>query len=528
MKSIKTIAGLATAGFLLLGVPGCGDLPFEPRSTVSEENIFTDPGSYRAFLAKLYAGLVTTGQAGPAGDPDIRGIDEGFSQYVRGYWQLQELPTDEAIIGWGDIGLPELNTQGWSDANPFVTAMYARIFYQVAVANQFLRETTADKLAARGVSAELTAEIQQYRAEARFLRALSYWHALDLFGNVPIVDENFDITQLPEQAMRADVFGFVEDELLAIRDELPLAGEGDYGRADQGAVNMVLAKLYLNAEVYTGAARWADARMAAAAVIGSNAYSLDPNYADMFLADNHTSPELIFTVPQDGDRTRTYGGMTYLVHASVGGGMDPADFGIDFAWWGLRLRSNAVDRYEGGPGGPDQRASLIFTTGQQKATDEIGNFFHGYALGKYKNITSTGAQGKHPEFPDTDYPMFRLADAYLIYAEAVVRGNETANMATAVNYVNLIRRRAYGDTSGDIMEAELTAQFILDERSRELLWEGHRRQDLIRFGQFTTAGIWQWKGGEQAGTTTDDHLNLYPIPANELAANPNLDQNPEY
>ena len=207
---IKATTRLLTACVLLLAAAACKDLVVEPKSTVTSGNIFSDASSYRAFLAKLYAGLVTSGQAGPDGDPDIGGIDEGFSQYIRGYWQLQELPTDEAIIGWGDIGLPELNTQLWASSNPFIAAMYSRIYYQVALANQFLRETTDDKLSARGVSAELRTQIQQYRAEARFLRALSYWHALDLFGNVPLVDENFDIAKLPTQASRATVFDFVE------------------------------------------------------------------------------------------------------------------------------------------------------------------------------------------------------------------------------------------------------------------------------------------------------------------------------
>ena len=138
---------------LCLALPACNnDLTVAPQSNITTGNIFSDTTSYRAFLAKLYAGLAVTGQSGPDGKPDISGIDEGFSQYVRGYWQLQELPTDEAIIGWGDTGLPELNTQTWSAANPFTTAMYARIFYQVALANEFLRQTSDAQLSPRGTT----------------------------------------------------------------------------------------------------------------------------------------------------------------------------------------------------------------------------------------------------------------------------------------------------------------------------------------------------------------------------------------
>ena len=524
--NIRATTRLLTAAVLLLVGVGCGDITVEPKSTVTSGNIFSDPGSYRAFLAKLYAGLVVTGQAGPDGSADIQGIDEGFSQYIRGYWQLQELPTDHAIIGWGDIGLPELNTQLWSSSNPFVTAMYARIYYQVALANQFLRETTDEKLGSRGVSGQLRTDIGQYRAEARFLRALSYWHALDLFGHVPLVDETFEITKLPTQATRAEVVAFVESELKAIRDALPAARTGQYGRADRGAVDMVLAKLYLNAQVYTGSARYTDARTSAEAVIAGG-YTLDANFLRMFSADNHTSPEMIFTVPQDGERTRTWGGMTYLVHAPVGGNMNSTAFGIDFAWWGLRLRPETVDRYEGGATGPDRRTSFFFTNGQSKTIANIGDFTQGIAAPKFRNVTSTGQAGSHPTFPDTDFPMFRLADAYLIYAEAVLRGGG-GSRATALGYVNAIRQRAYGNTNGNITDAQLTLDFILDERSRELLWEGHRRQDLIRFGRFSDVGVWAWKGNTPAGRTTEKFRDLYPIPSSELVANPNIKQNTGY
>jgi hypothetical protein len=390
-----------------------------------------------------------------------------------------------------------------------------------------LRETTDEKLAARGASTALKASVQQFRAEARFLRTLSYWHALDLFGNVPLVDEKFDISQLPKQATRAEVFTFVESELKAIRSQLPAAKKGQYGRADQGALDMVLANLYLNAKVYTGTDRYSDARTAVEAVINSNAYSLDPNFLRMFSADNNTSPELIFTVPQDGVHTRTWGGMTYLVHAAVGGNMNASSFGIDGGWWGLRLRPEAVNRYEGGANGPDKRTSFFFTNGQTSTIADVGNFQQGIGAPKFRNVTSTGQAGSHATFPDTDYPMFRLAEAYLIYAEAVVRGGG-GSRATALGYMNALRERAYGGTTGDITDAQLTLPFILDERSRELLWEGHRRQDLIRFGQFSDVGVWSWKGGVPAGKTTEKFRDLYPIPASELAANPNIKQNPGY
>ena len=528
LRSKPVTRWLVTGTVMLCGLAACKDITVEPKSQITSANIFTDPASYKAYLAKLYGGLVLTGQSGPDGNPDIQGIDEGFSQYVRGYWQLQELPTDEAIIGWGDIGLPELNTQTWSASNPFVNAMYSRIYYQVAQANEFLRETTDAKVDSRGASADLKAQIHQYRAEARFLRALSYWHAVDLFGNVPLTDESTPLSSLPRQAPRAEVFNFVESELKAVRPLLPAKSTGNnYARASQAAVDMVLAHLYLNAKVYTGTDRYADARAAAEAVIAAG-FVLDPNYKHLFAADNNTSAELIFTVPQDGVHTRTWGGMTYLIHAGVGGNMNPSDFGIDGGWWGLRLRSPVPARFAAEPSSAnDVRASIMFTNGQSLVASSVGDFSKGYGFPKYSNRTSGGAAGSNATFPDTDYPMFRLADAYLIYAEAVARG-AGGSVATAVGYINALRQRAYGSTAGNIAAADLTPQFVLDERGRELTWEGFRRQDLVRFGQFSDAGVWEWKGGTPAGAVTPKFHDLYPIPANELAANPTVKQNPGY
>jgi hypothetical protein len=519
---------LATAVVLLAASAACGDLTVQPKSQVTSDNLWNDPTSYRAYLAKLYGGLVLTGQNGPDNNPDIAGIDEGFSQYMRGYWYLNELSTDEAIIGWGDIGLPEINKQTWAASNPFVNAMYSRIYYQVALANHFLRQTIDDSLDSRGVSATLKAQVHQYRAEARFLRALSYWHALDMFGDVTLTDEKTDILSLPKQATRAEVFSFVETELKAVRPLLPAKSTGDnYARASQAAVDMVLAHLYLGAKVYTGTERFSDARLAAEAVIGAG-FTLDPSYRHLFQADNNTSLELIFTVPQDGQHTRTWGGMTTILHASVGGTLNPGDFGIDGGWWGLRLRSPVPARFATEPAGSEQRRAIIWSNGQTSVVaSDFGNFAYGYLFPKFSNKKSDGSNGSNLTFPDTDYPMFRLADAYLIYAEAVVRGGG-GSIATAVNYINLIRERAYGSTAGDITATDLTLQFILDERGRELTWEGFRRQDLIRFGQFSDVGVWEWKGGTAAGAVTSKDHDLYPIPSNELAANPNMHQNPGY
>ncbi|MDQ2766580.1 MAG: RagB/SusD family nutrient uptake outer membrane protein, partial [Gemmatimonadota bacterium] len=415
----------------------------------------------------------------------------------------------------------------WSSNNNFLISMYYRVFFQVALVNEFLRQTTDVQLQSRGVSAPLTATIHQYRAEARFLRALSYWHGIDLFGNIPLVQEDFPLgTTAPQQATRAQIFDFIVSELNAIQPDLPAAHAGEYGRVDQGAVAMLLAKLYLNAQVYTGTDHNADVITALGPVLAPSVYTLDPVYQHLFLADNNTSPELIFVVPFDGKHTQSYGGTTFLTHAETGNGIDPATVGIDGGWYGLRVRKEVSLLYPSIPG-PDHRADYFHTGGQDISMTNLTDFGKGYLTSKYRNVNSDGSPGQVPGFSDVDYPMFRLGDAYLMYAEAVLRGGG-GTRAQALLYVNALRERAYGNASGDITDGQLTLPFIKDERSRELLWEGHRRTDLIRFADFTDNDTWQWKGNVLDGRATESFRNLYPLPASEVIANPNLTQNTGY
>jgi hypothetical protein len=514
------------AALLFVTATACTDLTVPPVSTVTTANIFNDPTSYQKFIAKLYAGLAVGGEASGDANTDIQGIDGGFSQYLRLYWEMEELPTDEAVLAWGDIGIPDMNKQTWNSANVFPQSMYYRVFFQAALANEFLRQTTDDQLAAHGITGAQKTTIQQYRAEARFLRALSYWHGLDLFGDIPLVTETDPIGGAPPaQSTRAAIYAFVVKELTEIQPLLPAPGAANYGRATGPAATMLLAELYLNAQVYTGTAAYDKALAAAATVISSGAYSLDPNFRHMFQADNNTSPEIIFAITQDGLHTQTYGGVNFIIHASCGNSLGNSVMGIDGCWYGNRLKPQAYMRYDATN---DKRASFIYTNGQTLSVDNISDFGKGYLAPKFQNITSDGKPGSNPGFVDTDFPMFRLGEAYLIYAEAALRGGG-GDLNQALTYVNALRQRAFGNSSGNITAAQLTTQFILDERGRELLWEAHRRTDLIRYGLFTGGNyIWAWKGGTQAGASTDAHLNLFPIPATELVANPKLKQNPGY
>ncbi|MEK7718223.1 MAG: RagB/SusD family nutrient uptake outer membrane protein [Bacteroidota bacterium] len=324
------------------------------------------------------------------------------------------------------------------------------------------------------------------------------------------------------------MFTYIETELKAIETLLGTP-KFEYGRADQAAAWTLLAKLYLNAKTYIGQDKNAECVTYCTKVIAAG-YSLNTKYANNFTADNNLSPEMIFPITNDGQHTQSYGGMTYLIHAAIGGSMSPAAFGVGGGWGGIRTTKAFVNKFTDTSGATDKRA-MFWSAGQKLDITDIGQFTDGWAITKYSNLTSTGAAAPHahPDFVDTDYPMFRLADVYLMYAEATLRGGSTGNATTALGYVNAIRTRAYGNTNGNITSAQLTLDFILDERSRELYWEGTRRTDLIRYAKFTGgAYLWPWKGKVAAGTSTETFRDLYPIPSNDLGANPTLKQNIGY
>ena len=526
--------GILALGAGMFSVSSCSkDLDQSPSYLASADVIYRDPAQIRQVLARLYGGLAVTGQTGGNGpgsaQPDLSFIDEGYSNYIRAYFKAQELTTDEAVIAWGDAGLPDYNRLTWTADNQFIRAMYERIFFQISACNEFIRQTSDDKLASRGISGAEATNIQQYRAEARFLRALSYYHAIDMFGNVPFVTDQSAVGDVPRQGSRTEIYNFIVDELNKV-DALGVlpAPRSAYARADKAALWTLQTKVYLNAKVYTGTAHDAEAGVAAAKVLGAG-YGLAAKYPDLFKADNdYTNPEakkeIIFTVAFDGLHTQNYGGTTFLVHASVGGSMNPTDFGIGGGWFGLRAKSNLVDLLSTGS---DSR-SLFYTTGQNKTITDPSSFGDGYAVTKWSNVTSTNKQGSDPTqtFADTDFPMFRLADVKLMYAEAILRGATAGSRSDALAAVNDVRRRAgiapLSAFNGDGL------QDVLDERGRELYWEGQRRTDLIRFGKYVSGYNWPFKGGAAAGRDVEPFRVLFPLPTSDIVANPTLKQNTGY
>ncbi|MCZ4242655.1 RagB/SusD family nutrient uptake outer membrane protein [Pedobacter punctiformis] len=525
-NSFKTI--LAT-GFLLLSLNSCkkGDLDLTPTNDVTATTVYATPAGYKAALVKLYATYGLTSPQGADGS-DVGGLNSGFADFLRLFWMSQELTTDEAVCSWGDTGIPELDYSTWSVDNQFLRGLYSRSILQITVANEFLRESTPDKLASRNITGVDASAITKYRAEARFLRAYQYWVLMDAFGNPPFVTEEDAIGKVaPKQITRAALFSYVESELKAIEGDLADARTNEYGRADKGADWALLARLYLNAQVYTGTAKYTEAITYSSKVIGAS-YALKTNYKDLFLADNNVNnAENILTINYDGVNGTNNGGTTYLINAAINADMVPASYGVPSGGWGgNRTRQNLPALFPDATGALDKRGVFF---GAKANVDDIGVFTDGLRVTKFKNVTSTGVTPASlgGTYSSLDFAIFRLAEQYLIYGEAVMRGGSGGSTSQALLYVNALRQRAYGNTSGNV--STLSTDFFLDERGRELYWEGHRRTDLIRYGKFTgSTYLWPFKGGVKAGASVPEYRNLYPIPAADLIANQNLKQNTGY
>ncbi len=531
---------------LIFAFTSCLDVELEPEKGDTVNNTFVDFGAFQAYAAKVYASLTLTGQQGAAGRPDLTIInDEGFSSYLRVLWKAQELTTDEAIIAWTDSGIRDLHNHSWSSDNQFVRVLYYRIFYTVSLANDFLDVSSS---LPSDLSQAESDQIESYRNEIRFIRALAYSHALDMYRNVPLITSIS--SDLPQQVAPLRIFEFIESELNEIGPSLPAIGQGEYGRVDQGAVEMLFARIYLNAQVYIGQDRYADVTTHVNNVINSGQYSTAADYPSLFRGDNHLrqADESIWAIVHDGEVSQTWGGTTTLVRGGIGAAMMDnedqlgtpkpnealIDYGVPSGWEGYRTTSAFVNLFpftndpvtDNGVSA-DNRA-IFFTEGQSLEIANIGTFTDGFAVPKWTNLLENGNRAPGVDQVSTDFHVFRLAEAYLMLAEAQVRTNGAVD-ATTLGYLNELRLRAYGDNTGNVTSGEVTLDWILDERGRELYLEGHRRTDLVRFNQFSGgAYIWPWKGGVPEGRSTDAHLDIFPIPASELIANPRMIQNTGY
>lgn len=564
MKSYnyKTILSAAAIS-LTMGMTSCmndldkGNIDPHVEGTVSLQGLYN----------KCYSGLIMEGNDGSA---DFSIDDAGKSTLLRNLFNFNELSTDEAICWWSDGGIIEIGQNQCAPGHATLKFLYYRLMSNITFCNQYL------SVGADGDKTML--------AEVRFLRAYNYFNMLDFFGNPPFVDAitseapmqahahnkafNPETKYTGEQILalgREFMYQWLESELLeAEKDMLPAKAERDtedgYGRADKAAAWLLLSRLYLNAEVYTGKAQWEKAKEYAGKIIESGAFPLFEGNASvngynytaydmLFMGDNGSngaSCEAILPLLQDGLKTKGWGGSLFFVASLWNAnmrtvtGQDAGTTGNN--WSGMRVRPELVEKFvddatrcEGKTTAEirelanDDRALLWGQgNGGDVRTADLGDnssFYQGIAVTKWNNNYSNGGTPHDSYDVDIDYFLFRSAEAYLTYAEAEARINGGSTSSTGTEYIDKLRRRAHANVP--TTAHNYTLDQILDERAREFYCEGQRRTDLIRFGQFggpQATYKWSYKGGAKNGVNFEAYKNVFPLPTSELDANSNLIQ----
>ncbi len=553
-KFFKYIVCAAVAIVMSMGLNSCvKDLDVEPidpslQNDVTAEQLFN----------KCYSVFATSGNNGGDDNVDVAGLDGGFQHKFRQMWNSNELTTDEAICGWGDEGISSYCHNSYDASHPMLRGYYYGLCIGITFCNQYL-EVFND------YDATMSAEI-------RFLRAFQFYLLTDAFGNIPFTTKISGDN--PEQYSRAQVCEFIESELKDIigegsgsqvlSDPMPKNyGQEGFGRVDKAAAWMLLARLYLNSQVYTGTPRWAEARDYAKKVMDSS-YKLFTNdyegvgidgvtrkfsaYQMLFMGDNGTNGamvEAVFPVIQYGTRTTSWGGSNFLICSTFDGDMHPYPYDAtevnglynNSTWGGNRARPELIKKFFSDIEAPEGHAydvaaaagddrALFETEGRHLNVENESDFKYGYATAKFTNFKCDGSKGSDITFADAQLMYMRAAEAYLTYAEAVTRLAGTgAAPADAVDAINKVRERAHATK-----KASYSLNDILDEWSREFYFEGRRRVDLIRFGKFggTTDYKWQWKGGAYAGRDFEAYRNVFAIPNDDILANHNLKQNEGY
>ncbi len=539
MNIKRIFSAVAAAAMLSACVGDLNTIPLNPTDVTSETAYGADETGYVQGLAKIYFQLTSNNTQ------DLQVADGGASEFIRAFWSTQEVTADAAKCAWGDAWVNDLNNNTWKGdvLNDAVYAVYVRTLQGITYVNEYLRQTSDANLDSRGCSADVKAKVQQFRAEARFLRAYFYWAAMDTFGQVPFSTEDtqFGGGYNPPQQPREYVYDYVVSELedLASDASAMPAAQSNYPRADKGSVLGLLARVYLNAEVYTGTAKWAEAK-AACEKIYALGYALAPTHAELFRGDNGENDavkkEFLFAASYDAESNQSYGGTTYLTLSTLSGDDGAVNItGINGGWAGNRVPYEYVKKFftdvkdqdytEGTYSYTDKRAGYFFIKGRSESMqDNLNTFLNGWSCIKFNNVPHNvdavdyAATAATKNFSDIDWPLIRLGEIHLIYAEACMHAGGSASSQLA----------ALAERAGVAAPAEVTEEWLMAERARELMWEAHRRTDLIRYGKWISGYNWTYKGGNFGGQDLPSHFNIFPVPSTELATNLDLQQNPGY
>ena len=521
MKLKKYIIGLAAA--LTLGTTSCvGDLNLTPDDP-NQKLTLDSREEYLALLARAYAGLEAWG--------GIDVAEDGMGIYLRQLFNQQELTTDEALISgnWDDAGIDEMNFASPSPDNHWCYEMYSRIYYQVALCNEFIRQI--DNAGEFFTGDELT----EMKAEAHVLRDLSYYHLIDIFGKGPWVDEENPVGETPAVSTRVELYNNTVEDLLKWIPLTNPATQQEYGRVSREGGLALLAKLYLNAGVYTGTPAWQECANTCQEIL-KTVNVLSPTYKYLFCATNrdlvackeHPQGEILWCIPQDANTMESWGGTTYLAVGAYNGNVDQLSYGLssnDMAWNGPHMRPETTRNF---PNGANDGRYLFYQGEFDEDLWDISTWVpadsDGWMCIKWVYTGSddyyneTGKYTTSQQLCPTDFPIFRVADIYLMLTECELNGVS----CNGLYYYNQVRQRAGVSSVGSLP----TKDELLNERNRELYWECHRRSDLIRFGKYTgSAYNWQWKGGIQQGTALPEYRKLMPIP---VQYTPTVGQNEGY
>lgn len=525
---------------LMVGALSCTNLNQHVYSVVPNSDFWQTPAQVAAGIAPAYAALTSI--------PDGNVFD------------LNEISTDEMIVptrgsDWYDNNQwQQLWLHTWPDNHNIVNGAWGDIYNGIGKANFTLSVVNG--------LANKPANLDEINAELKILRAYYYYLAMDLYGNVPLVTDFHTNPDSVTNSTRQAVYSFIESEIKSNIDLLPSNVDAStYGRATKWMAFALLAKLYLNAGVYTGTPNWQGCINACDSIIGSGKYSLMADYFDNFSTDNQNSTENIFVVPFDkvniGGDNREMETLHYQNNVNFGLSGSP--------WNGFSSTAEFYSQFDTSSI-YTQKGSEVFRTfldqrtgqyliGQQYAipyayppssnvvvnadpslrltdlqtgkllaftpvVNQLSNPADTFRLAGVRNIKyfpEAGTSGNQ----SNDMVLFRYADILLMKAECELHLG--TNLTDALDLVNQIRQRAYGDASHDWILSDLTLDNLLAERAREMTWEGWRRQDLIRFGHFGDPRV-PAKGQDPA----DGHLNIFPIPSQQISANHNLKQNPGY
>lgn len=540
-RYIKTVIAPAAALLLGLASTSCvNDLDKAPISPKIDLEVNND-----GLLNKCYANFGINGNGSGSNsddDPDVKGFtDNGMTGLVRAMWNMNELPTDEATCSWGD-GLQELNFAKFEPSHAWVKLYFTRLTLGITFCNQYL-EVAGN-------------EDPTKNAECRFLRAMQYYLLMDTYGNVPFGET----LEKPVQKSRQEMYDWLIQELTEIEPNLsePTVKSGsdaNYGRVDKAACWLLLSRIYLNAEVYTGKAEWQKAKDYAKKVLDSP-YDINETsvgkwsaYQLVFMGDNDKSAarkEIIFPIINISGKTASYGNSLFLIAGTFDGAMhanidDPEGSNgcVGQNWIGLHPRTALLKKffpntvapevpsYEMPAKANDDRA-LFWGKDRTYEISNITKSAEGYGVCKFLNYNSDGSSHADPAFADMDWPFMRAAEAYLNYAEADARLNGGNTTVEGTKILNKLRARANATTRPETSSYSLNE--ICDEWAREFYFEGIRRTTLIRFNLFggNTGYNWDWKGGEKAGGNFEAYKNIYPIPLTQIQSNGNLKQNPGY